>query len=69
MTPKDKAKQLLDQYFEYVEANSVQGQLDNAKMCALIAVNEIIVSVLGGDWSSPLMDYWQEVKQEINLLS
>lgn len=72
MTPKEKAKELVDKYDDtltYLESKS------KAKQCALIAVDEIInanpykwvpfmnqysESVLASDIS-----YWQEVKQEI----
>jgi len=63
MTPKEKAKELFDKYFEFVEAYSVQGQNENAKQCALIAVDEILKRnepIQGHFW-----DYWEEVKQEI----
>jgi hypothetical protein len=63
MTPKEKAKELFDKYFEFVEAYSVQGQNENAKQCALIAVDEIIDLVKHIDVDSE--DYWNEVKQEI----
>ena len=42
MTPKEKATELFIKYFEFVEALSVSNQLENAKQCALIAVDEII---------------------------
>jgi len=63
MTPKEKAQELFDKYFEFVEAYSVQGQYENAKQCALIAVDEILDIVKHIDVDSE--DYWQEVKQEI----
>ena len=64
MTPKEKADGLVDKY-SYFEPNT-------AKQCALIAVNEIISS---NPHSNPLntnvestMEYWQQVKQEIEAL-
>lgn len=42
MNAKQKANELVDKYLEYVEAYSSQGQIENAKTCALIAVNEIL---------------------------
>lgn len=65
MRPKEKAKQLVDKMsFEVCKTD--------AKQCALIAVNEIINS---NPHSNPLntevystMDWWQEVKQEIEKL-
>lgn len=68
MTPKDKAKELVDKYDEmltYLESKS------KAKQCALIAVDE----VLNDDWYIPSFDeiterkkYWEQVKHEINNL-
>jgi predicted Ser/Thr protein kinase len=42
MKAKQKANELVDRYLEYVEAYSSESQLQNAKTCALIAVNEIL---------------------------
>jgi hypothetical protein len=76
MTPKEKAKELVDKMklatdeFGYININK-----ERHKQCALIAVDEIIKSIPcredygGNGWI--LIDnseYWQEVKQEINLL-
>jgi hypothetical protein len=60
MKAKEKAKELFDKYFEFVEAYSVQGQNENAKQCALIAVDLVILNCYEEDEY-----YWQEVKQEI----
>jgi len=44
------------------------GETDNAKQCALICVDEIMKS-LGGRYGSDLsMQYWIDVKQEIEKL-
>ena len=69
MTPKEKAKELLEKYDEtltYLESKS------KAKQCALIAVDEIIKSI-DFDWMEvqnleSQHRYWQEVKQEIEKL-
>ena len=68
MTPKEKAKELVDKYTQYVtEIN----EYEYAKNCALIAVDEIIKAnpyeVSKTDIDSTI-DYWQEVKQEIEKL-
>ena len=42
MTPKEKATELVNKHFDYVEAWSVSNQLENAKQCALITVNEML---------------------------
>jgi hypothetical protein len=62
MTPKEKAQELFDKYFEFVEAYSVQGQNENAKRCALIAVDLAI------EYNDFHIEFLQEVKQEINNL-
>jgi hypothetical protein len=71
MTPKEKAKQLI---ISYSRNKDLQFALNDflAKECALIAVDNIINS---NPHSNPLntnvystMDWWQEVKQEIEKL-
>jgi hypothetical protein len=58
---KQKANELVDRYIEYVEAYSSQGQIENAKICALIAVNEILALD-----SIPM--FWVDVKREIQAI-
>ena len=59
MTPKEKAKQLVEQ-FSWIDCSS------DAKQCALICVDEI----LNGSRLFYIKDYdyWKEVKQEIKKL-
>jgi hypothetical protein len=73
MTPKEKAWNLYHTY-RTLEGKFGDKVLYNysAKQCALITVNEVI---LANPHSNPLntdvystMDYWQEVKQEIEKL-
>lgn len=65
MTPKEKAKQLVDRMHLI---NSIK----IAKKCALIAVDEIInelVKLSNGEFTFIIeVEYWQEVKQEIGNL-
>jgi hypothetical protein len=65
MTPKEKANELFEKFFQ-------ESDLSAAKGCALIAVDEIL-----SDYKNYLMHenteykglmYWQEVKKEIELL-
>ena len=66
MTPKEKAQELFDKFnnpdtthYPYVH---------NAQQCALIAVDEIIKAnpyELNKTDMDSTIDYWQEVKQEI----
>ena len=70
MTPKEKAIELVDKYFTYVEAFSDTQQSDNAKYCALIAVDEIILSApfepVDTDWdeAGSSAQYWYPQKLE-----
>ena len=68
MTPKEKAAELIVNY--QLKCKSLN--YDEAKQCALIAVNEIINS---NPYSNPFntnvestMSYWKEVKKEISKL-
>lgn len=78
MTPKEKAKELVNKFIDYADAvpedydwmdpvsHCDEKQLTSAKQCALIAVDEI--------YNSGLLifvddeQYWHEVKQEIEKL-
>ena len=64
MTPKDKAKEL------FLKMSS--HPYDNAKQCALITVYEIIITIMpfgvNPNIESLTLEYWQEVKNEIEKL-
>lgn len=62
-SPKEKAKELAMKFDKY-------GETDNAKQCALIAVDEIINSVVITDLKTAQnqFNYWEEVKTEIEKL-
>ena len=77
MTPKEKAKELYNKYWDIdglgyyrdedgfiVWSTSIIGK--QAKQCALIAVDEIIKS--GKDVDEFAESYWYKVKQEIEKL-
>jgi hypothetical protein len=71
MTPQEKARELVDKYLYYVEAFSSQGQIDNAKQCAVIAVDEILLAISGmvsEDHGYSADGYYKQVKQEILLI-
>ena len=66
MTPKEKAKELLDQYnFIYIQ-NYIS--IHEVKQCALIAVDEILEIFEDTNGSDYRLEYWTEVKQEIEKL-
>jgi hypothetical protein len=76
MTPKEKAEELVDRFREYSHTDfnysrggyQVDTQIQNAKQCALIAVDEILSFIeddrKGFNWK----DYYKEVKQELEKL-
>jgi hypothetical protein len=65
MTPKEKAKELINQYDKAV--NTIT--LTPIKRCALIAVDEIIKNDKENyGINGFVFEYWQEVKQEIEKL-
>jgi len=64
MTPKEKAKKLVDKMWIYSLPNA-NGSWQNAKKCALIAVDEVLYMLIGDNL---VIDYWKEVKQEIEKL-
>ena len=58
MTPKEKAKELVNKYLQIYDGRVIQ-----AKQCVLIAVDEMLKLDLQEIYMN--YDYWQEVKQEI----
>ena len=70
MTPKDKAKELVDKMWNIDERYGSIG-FHEAKQCALVAVDEILNFDLKAKNESQFIierrieDYWEEVKQEI----
>lgn len=72
MTPKEKAKELLDKYWIYLRAGLLYDEeaKEDARHCALIAVDEIFFALkynLDGATSGSVK-YWQKVKEEIEKL-
>ena len=72
MTPKEKAEELVDKFRN--EITSFLGdnmKKINAKKCALVAVDELIkihyLLTTTRD-TSPSINYWKEVKQELEKL-
>lgn len=60
MTPKEKAKELIDKYqFVYIQNYT---SMFEVKQCALIAVDEVLDAMIEWDY------YWEKVKEEIEKL-
>lgn len=64
MTPKEKARELIEK-FQFVEIANYTSMFE-VKQCALIAVDEILN--VGFMDTNDLYDYWQEVRKEIEKL-
>ena len=71
MTPKEKAKELVQVYFKEVsDANPLEDILVSAKRCALICVNEMLDFAYDVEWEKKeeaisKLKFLKEVKQEI----
>ena len=74
MTPKEKAQELVNKmFFSIVDRKNVRtltDYWDEAKQCSLICVDEAvnICYLEGYDEEDGEVDYWQQVKQEIQKL-
>jgi hypothetical protein len=73
MTPKEKAKELTDKYWIYLRAGLLYDEeaKDDAKHCALIAVDEILDELSEMNYGLQYLNrvaHWQEVKEEIEKL-
>jgi hypothetical protein len=66
MTPKEKAKELVDKY-SFVEIQHYTSMFE-VKECALIACDEIIEALDRVLFPNPFEQYWNEVKNEIQKL-
>ena len=66
MTPKEKAFDLVEQFSSVLMHDEVY---EDSIKCALISVDEVIEALHEHHWQNRLIiDYWQEVKHEINNL-
>jgi hypothetical protein len=72
MTPKEKALELFDKMFLIIENKGMYDDLYRAKQCALITVDEILdlkhIVTLRRNMHEMELEYWDEVKQEIENL-
>jgi hypothetical protein len=78
MNPKEKAKELFKKLYQPIfyidfglDVSKDIKRYEAAKQCALIAVDEIInnsLEYMGCDLNDGEIIYWQEVKQEIEII-
>jgi hypothetical protein len=69
MTPKDKANQLVDRMYNvdfHDDAREIAMRYPHAIKCALVAVEELLSLCWNGNKTA--MEYWQQVKNEIEKL-
>ena len=68
MTPKEKAVHLINKYNLVVLDTALGGSNRRVKQCAIIAVDEIVNSVVVTNLSVAENQflYWEQVKKEIN---
>lgn len=66
MTPKEKAKELVDKFYQGKHSTLT------SKQCALITVDEIIAAIKEADTEDNILrldiQYWNDVKEEIEKL-
>lgn len=72
MTPKEKANELVDNYWLMDKINPSLSK-EQAKQCALVAVDEIL-QIFNNEWTkldfwteeiNGTINFWKEVKKEI----
>lgn len=76
MTPKEKAKELVDKFIKHTNSDWDLKDIISAQQCAIIAVDEILDNRCGMRNGEFIADgdiycsenYWNEVKTEINNL-
>jgi hypothetical protein len=75
MTPKEKAQELVDKFMDYsqykLNEKHNMSNVKSAKQCAIIAVDEILKDyhqISNNLWVMSRIEYWQEVKNEIEKL-
>ena len=62
MTPKEKAKELLNKMLDFTDWHE-----EDAKQCALIAADEVINTIMSV-YQPITKEFWFEVKKEIEAL-
>jgi hypothetical protein len=66
MTPKEKAIKLVDRFYEITNLEGYYEEFQESKQCALICVDEILNQKYLLSGFTKVIEYWEEVKQEIN---
>ena len=62
MTERDKAISLVEEFYQHTNTNS----RESAKACARILAKEVIVKLKYNKVMSVIVQYWEDVLQEID---
>ena len=62
MTEKEKAISLVEEFYQHTNTNS----RESAKACARILAKEVIVKLKYNKVMSVIVEYWEDVLQEID---
>ncbi len=69
MTPKEKAKELFDKYYTELPDFAGYQDLETARQCALISVDETLEALNENQWQNRnQISYYKEVELEIKKL-
>jgi hypothetical protein len=72
MTPRQKAEKLVNEFYRIIPLDKMTIDCNLSKKCALIAVDEILdlkhIEILRRNMHEMELDFWDEVKQEIESL-
>jgi len=64
MTPKEKSKLLIERFWHLDEECEISDGFEFGRKCALITVDEILITLDNGHNNK----YWEDVKHEIIIL-
>jgi hypothetical protein len=64
-TPRERAQDLIDFYYQFIEQDSEWCMIQNSKLCA----NRLIEEVLGVISQGGVMKYWLEVRDEVEAIT
>ena len=64
-TPREKAQELIDYYYQFQEMDAEYCMIQNSKLCA----NRLIEEILGVVAHGPVLKYWLEVRDEVEAIT
>ena len=67
MTPKEKAEELRNNFYQLVADSSYPDEL--CERCALIAIDEILIVTKWYSCTQAEVTYWEEIKKELQNLN